>query len=64
LRKKREIVRAEPRFQKPPIDRPGELGQRMVHVDDLIQAGAKEVLLSAVPPLHRPHRESPNRTSR
>jgi hypothetical protein len=44
--------------------RSGELGQRMVHVDDLVQAGAEEVLLSAVPTLFRPHRESPNRASR
>jgi len=37
----------------------------MVHIDDLIQSGAEEeVLLSTVPSLFRPHRESPDRASR
>ena len=35
------IDRAEPLFQKRPIHRSGELGQRMAHVDDLVQAGAE-----------------------
>jgi hypothetical protein len=53
------IDRAELLFQKAPIDRTGELGQRMAQVDDLVEAGAKEVVLTAVPALFRPHRQSP-----
>src|ERR1700736_6529408 len=58
------VGRPEPLLQEPPVHRSGQLGQRMVHVDDLIQPGAEQVLLSAVPSLYRPHRESPDRASR
>ena len=57
------VGRPEPLFQKAPVDRPRQLRQRMAHVDDLIQSGPEKVLLSAVPSLFRPHRESPDRAS-
>ena len=58
------IDRAEPRLEKSPIDRSGELGQRMAHVDDLVEPGAKEVVLTAVPALFRPHTPIPRIASR
>jgi hypothetical protein len=58
------IDRAEPLFQKRPIHRARELGQQTAEVDDLVQAGAEEVLLAAVSTLVRPHRESPDHLSR
>jgi hypothetical protein len=53
------VNRAEALLQKAPVDRRGELRQGMAHVDDLIEPRAKQILLPAVPPLLRPHRESP-----
>jgi hypothetical protein len=48
--------RAEPLFQKPPVDPPTELGQRVVGIDDLIEPGAKHIRLPAVSTLLLPHR--------
>src|SRR5262249_16241830 len=42
-------------FQKPPIHRPRQLRQRMIHVDDLIEPGAKQILLARLPPFPWPH---------
>ena len=50
------IDRAEPRLEKPPVDRPAELRQRVIHVDDLVEPGLEEIVLPAVPPLPGPHR--------
>jgi hypothetical protein len=50
------IDRAEPAFQKPPIDDPAEPRQRRPHIDDLIEPRPEKIALSAVPPLLRPHR--------
>jgi hypothetical protein len=41
---------------EPPVDRPRELHQRVVHIDDLIEAGAKQILLTALPPFSWLHR--------
>jgi hypothetical protein len=46
---------AEAPFQKPPIHRPRQLRQRMVHVDDLIEPGAKQILLARLPPFPWSH---------
>src|SRR5260370_39470277 len=46
---------AEFLFQKSPVDRPRQLHQRVVHVDDLIEPRTKQVLLAALPPLPWPH---------
>src|SRR5260221_12773059 len=43
-------------FQKPPVDRPRQLHQRVIHVDDLVEPRAKQILLAAFPPLPWPHR--------
>src|SRR5438552_13054343 len=34
---------AEAVFKKPPVDRPRELHQREIHVDDLIEPSAKQI---------------------
>ena len=52
------IDRAEPLLQKAPVDRRGQLRQRMAQVDDLVEPGAEKIVLTAVPTLLRPHRES------
>src|SRR5581483_796730 len=52
---------AEVLLQKTPVNRRGQLRQRMLHVDDLIEPRPKQIVLPAVPTLFRPHRESPNR---
>ncbi|WP_430640223.1 hypothetical protein [Bradyrhizobium cytisi] len=46
---------AEAAFQKPPIHRPRQLRQRMIHIDDLIKPGAKQILLARFPPFPWPH---------
>jgi hypothetical protein len=46
---------AEAPFQKRPIHAPRQLRQRMVHVDDLIEPGAKQILLARLPPFPWPH---------
>ena len=50
------IDRAEPLLEEAPIDRPTELRQRVVHVDDLVEPRLEEIILPAVPPLPGPHR--------
>src|SRR5580704_4920834 len=42
-------------FQKPPIHGSRQLRQRMIHVDDLIEPGAKQILLARLPPFPWPH---------
>jgi hypothetical protein len=42
--------------KKPPVDRPRQLHQRVVHVDDLIEPRTKQILLAALPPFPWPHR--------
>jgi hypothetical protein len=53
------VNRPEVLLEKAPVDGLGELRQRMAYVDDLIKPRPKQILLPAVPPLLRPHRESP-----
>ena len=43
-------------FQKPPVDRPRQLRQRVIHVDDLVEPRTKQILLAAFPPIPWPHR--------
>ena len=50
------VNRAELLFQKSPVDRPRQLRQRVVHVDDLVEPRTKQILLAAFPPLPWPHR--------
>jgi hypothetical protein len=50
------IDRAEPLLEGSPVDRPTELRQRVVHVDDLVEPRLEEITLPAVPPLLGPHR--------
>src|SRR5882757_10072956 len=50
------VDRAELLFQKPPVDRPCQLHQRVVHIDDLIEPRTKQILLAALPPFPWPHR--------
>ena len=50
------IDRAKPLLEKAPVDRPGELGERVIDVDDLVEPRPEEIVLSAVPPLLGPHR--------
>src|SRR6267154_3237246 len=50
------IYRTELLLQKPPVDRPRQLRQRVLHVDDLIEPRTKQILLAASPPLPWSHR--------
>ena len=50
------IDRAEPPLEKAPVDRPAELRQRVIQVDDLVEAGPEKIVLPAVSPLPGPHR--------
>ena len=50
------IDRAEPLLEEAPVDRPTELHQRVVQVDDLVEPRLEEIILPAVPPLLGPHR--------
>ena len=50
------VHRTELLFQKSPVDRPRQLHQRVVHVDDLVEPRTKQILLAALPPLPWPHR--------
>jgi hypothetical protein len=50
------IDRAETLLEEAPVDRPTELRQRVVHVDDLVEPRLEEIILPAVPPLLGPHR--------
>jgi hypothetical protein len=56
------VHRAELLFQKPPVDRPRQLRQHVIHVDDLVEPRTKQILLAAFPTLPWPHR--PLRSSR
>src|SRR6202022_5134380 len=47
---------AEFLFQKSPVDRPRQLHQRVVHVDDLIEPRTKQILFATPPTLPWPHR--------
>ncbi|GBQ43111.1 hypothetical protein AA11237_3181 [Acidocella aminolytica 101 = DSM 11237] len=47
--------------QKPPVDRPRQLRQRMAHVDDLIQTGAKQIMLTIILRFTRSHSRPQNR---
>src|ERR1700758_3321863 len=53
------VDRPEPLSQKTPIDRPRQLHQRVVHVDDLIKPRAEQILLAGLPSLAWSHRKSP-----
>ena len=46
---------AEFLFQKSPVDRPRQLRQRMIHVDDLIEPRTKHILLAGLSSLPWPH---------
>jgi hypothetical protein len=54
------IDRAESLLEKPPIDRAGEPRQRMIEIDNLIEPGLEQIVLSALSTLLRPH-QSPRR---
>src|SRR5262245_51355482 len=54
----------EPLFQKTPVDRPRQLHQRVVHVDDLIKPRAEQVLLAGLPLLAWSHRKFPAPSAR
>ena len=51
------VDRPEPFFQKTPVDRPRQLHQRVVHVDDLIKPRAEQILLAGLPSLAWSHRK-------
>src|SRR5258708_20562770 len=53
------VYRTKLLFQKTPVDRPRQLHQGLLHVDDLVKPGAQEILLPALPPPPRPPRTSP-----
>jgi hypothetical protein len=57
------IDRAEPLFQKPPVDLTPEPGQRVIGIDDLVETGAKHIRPPAVSTFLRPHQRSPIRPS-
>ena len=50
------IDRAEPPLEEAPVDRPTQLGERVISVDDLVEPRLEEIVLPAVPPLLGPHR--------
>src|SRR6201997_1486628 len=50
------IDRSELRLQKPPIDRARKLHQRVRQINDPIQPGAEQILLTGLLSLPRPHR--------
>jgi hypothetical protein len=45
------IDRSKSLLEKPPVDRAGDLRQRVAQVDDLVEPSPKQVVLSALPPL-------------
>src|SRR5262245_36413282 len=53
------IDRPELLLQETPVDRPRQLHQRVLHVDDLVKPRAEQILLATLPPLAWPHRQSP-----
>ena len=50
------VDRAEAFFEKVPINGLRKLRQSVVHIDDLIKPRLEQIVLTAVPPLLRPHR--------
>jgi hypothetical protein len=58
------VDRPEPLFQKTPVDRPRQLHQRVVHVDDLIKPRAEQILLAGLPSLAWSHRKFPAPSAR
>ena len=49
----------EPLLQEPPINRARQLRQRMGKVDDLVQPGFEQVVLTRLASFFRPHRAAP-----
>ena len=49
-------LRLFPPLEETPVDRPAELRQRVIHVDDLVEPRPEKIVLPAVPPLPGPHR--------
>jgi len=47
------------RLHKAPVDCPAEPGQRMIHINDLIQPRPEKIVLTAVPPFLRTHSNAP-----
>ena len=52
------VDRPEPLFEKAPVDRPRELHERVIEVDDLVEPGPEEIALPRLPTFLWPH-ESP-----
>src|SRR5471030_540265 len=50
------IDHTEPTLEKPPVDGPGQLRQRVALVDDLVEPRPEKIVLPALPTLLRPHR--------
>lgn len=61
------VNRAQPFLQQPPVDAPGQLGQRVREIDDLVKARPQQILLAALVLLAgsvlRKIREGENRTA-
>jgi hypothetical protein len=60
------VHRTEAALEKAPVDRGRQFCQRVVHVDDLVEPGAEQVLLTAVASLfwsHPIHPLVPNGTT-
>jgi hypothetical protein len=55
---------AEALLQKAPVDCARKLCERMVHVHDLIEPRLEKIVLSAIPPFPRPHRNPPHRQAK
>lgn len=47
---------AEALLQKIPVDRARKFHERAIHSDDLVEPCLEQIILPAVPPLHRSHR--------
>ena len=50
------IDRAEPLLQKAPVNRPRQLRQRMIGIDDLVEPRLEEIVLPTIAPVSWPHR--------
>jgi len=53
------VHRTEAALEKAPVDRGRQLCPRVVHVDDLVESGAEQILLTAVASLFRSHPNHP-----
>ncbi len=53
------VNRAEACLEKAPVDRPRELGERMIDIDDLVEPGLEKIVLPGLTPLSRPHQNHP-----